>query len=202
MKENDVQLIHRTLSGDDEAFSILVEKYRRRVHALVWRRVGDFHFAEEVTQDTFLQVHRKLSTLRNPDQFAGWLYVIAGRLCQNWHRKNKKAVMRSLEHTHHLEIDEFSYRSYELEQREIEAAERRREIVKVLLQKLPEGERTVVALYYLSEMSAKEISGFLGLSVNTIKSRLQRARKRLRGKEALLTDEIFRRTQLPVNLLV
>ena len=202
MKENDVQLIHRTLSGDDEAFSILVGKYRRRVHALVWGRVGDFHFAEEVTQDIFLQVHRKLSTLRNPDQFAGWLYVIASRLCQNWHRRNKTTVMRSLEHTHHSEIDEFSYRSYELEQREIEASECRHEMVKVLLQKLPESERTVVTLYYLSEMTAKEISSFLGVSVNTIKSRLQRARKRLRGKEALLTDEIFGRTQLPTNLLV
>ena len=201
MKENDVQLIHRTLSGDDEAFSILVEKYRRRVHTLVWRRVGDFHFAEEVTQDIFLQVHRKLSTLRNPDQFAGWLYVITKRLCQNWHRRNKTAVMRSLEPTNHSEIDEFSYRSYELEQREVEACERRREMVNVLLQKLPEGERTVVALYYLSEMTAQEIGSFLGVSVNTIKSRLQRARKRLRGKESLLTEEILRRTQLPANLL-
>ncbi len=202
MKENDVQLIHRTLSGDDEAFSILVRKYRHRVHALVWGRVGDFHFAEEVTQDIFLQVHKKLSTLRNPDQFAGWLYVIASRLCQNWHRRNKTIVTRSLEHTNHSEIDEFSYRSYELEQREVEATERRREMVNVLLQRLPESERTVVALYYLSEMTVKEIGSFLGVSVNTIKSRLQRARKRLQGKEALLTDEIFGHTQLPTNLLV
>ena len=65
-REDDVQLIQRILSGDDVAFSILVEKYQKSVHALVWRKIGDFHYAEEVTQDTFLQVYKKLPTLRDP----------------------------------------------------------------------------------------------------------------------------------------
>ena len=67
MEENDVQLIHRILSGDEAAFTALVRKYQKSVHALAWRKVGDFHFAEEITQDTFLQVYKKLSTLRNPN---------------------------------------------------------------------------------------------------------------------------------------
>ena len=71
MVENDVQLIHRTLAGDDEAFSALVQKHQKGVHALVWRKVNDFHYAEEITQDTFLQAYKKLSTLKNPNQFAG-----------------------------------------------------------------------------------------------------------------------------------
>ena len=71
MVENDVQLIRRILSDDDEAFSILVQKYQKSVHALVWRKVNDFHYAEEITQDTFLQAYKKLSTLKNPNQFAG-----------------------------------------------------------------------------------------------------------------------------------
>ena len=67
MKEDDVQLIHRVLSGDDGAFSALVGKYRKSVHALAWRKVGDFHFAEEITQDAFLQVYKKLSTLQKSE---------------------------------------------------------------------------------------------------------------------------------------
>ena len=51
MVENDVQLIHRILSGDEAAFTALVRKYQKSVHALAWRKVGDFHFAEEITQD-------------------------------------------------------------------------------------------------------------------------------------------------------
>ena len=201
MRENDVQLIHRTLSGDDAAFTTLVEKYRKNVHALAWRKVGDFHFAEEITQDAFLQVYKKLATLRNPNQFSGWLYVITNRLCQNWHRKNKTAALQSLEDTNRSEIDRFSYKCYESEQHETAGSERHREIVKKLLQKLPESEHTVVTLYYLGEMTVKEIGKFLGVSVNTIKSRLQRARKRLRmNNEELLVRETLGSVQLPDNL--
>ena len=70
MIKDDVQLIQRILSGDDEAFGILVQKYRKGVHALVWRKIGDFHYAEEITQDVFLQVYKKLGTLKNPSQFS------------------------------------------------------------------------------------------------------------------------------------
>ena len=88
-KEDDVQLIQRTLSGDDTAFGILLRRYQKSVHALAWRKLGDFHIAEDITQDTFLQAYKKLSTLKNHNQFAGWLYVIADRLCIDWSRKRR-----------------------------------------------------------------------------------------------------------------
>lgn len=84
MLENDVQLIQRILSGDDSAFNTLVERHHKGVHALIWRKIGDFHYAEELTQDVFLQVYKKLGTLKDPKCFAGWLYVIANRLTLNW----------------------------------------------------------------------------------------------------------------------
>ena len=61
-EENDVQLISRILEGDDRAFNTLVEKYQKGIHALVWRKIGDFHYAEELTQDTFLNAYKNLST--------------------------------------------------------------------------------------------------------------------------------------------
>ena len=78
-RDDDVQLIRRILSGDDAAFSILVEKYQKSVHALAWRKIQYFHYAEEIMQDTFLKAYKKLPTLKNPNQFAGWLHVIANR---------------------------------------------------------------------------------------------------------------------------
>ncbi len=198
-REDDVQLIHRILSGNDEAFDILVEKYQKSVHALVWRKIGDFHHAEEITQDAFLQAYTKLSTLKNPHQFAGWLYVIANRRCIDWMRK-QKPVMQSLENTPMEEIEEVSYRHYVSEQQRIRRTERRHEIVKKLLAKLPESERTVVTLYYLGEMTTKEISKFLGVSAKTISSRLTRARKRLKQKEDLFVQEFFGGVQLSTNL--
>ena len=199
MIESDVQLIHRILSGDDEAFSILVQKYQKNVHALVWRKIGDFHIAEEITQDTFLRVYKSLATLKDPNLFAGWLYVIANRLCINWSEKNR-SVMQSLENTPMKEIEESSYTHYLSKQRETETSDRHYEIVQKLLQKLPESERTVVTLYYLGEMTAKEIAKFLGVSVNTIKSRIRRARERLQNQEELLISETLGSVQLPANL--
>ena len=200
MEKDDVQLIHSILSGNDEAFSTLVQKYQKSVHALAWRKIGDFHYAEEIMQDTFLQAYKKLSTLKNPNQFAGWLYVIANRLCVDWQRKQKPAP-QSLGDSSVKAMDRLSYEHYALEQRETEATERRREIVKQLLDKLPESERTVVTLYYLGEMTTKEIGKFMGVSVNTITSRLQRARERLQASEELLINETLGGLQLPGNLL-
>ena len=190
MIEDDVQLIHRILSGDNEAFTALVRKHQKSVHALAWRRVGDFHFAEEITQDTFLQVYQKLPTLKDPRQFSGWLYVIASRFCGQWMRKNRPAL-QSLETTAMDELDRSSYAHHVLEQREKEITEHRHELVKKLLARLPENEQTVMTLYYLGEMTTKEISKFLGVSVNTITSQLQRARKRLQQDDGLLVQEVL-----------
>lgn len=198
-REDDVQLIHEILSGDEAAFSRLIQKYQRSVHALAWRKIGDFHDAEEVTQDTFLQVYKKLSTLKNPSQFAGWLYVMANRQCIAWMRK-RKPTPQSLEETPVKEIEKSDYERYVSEQREVEAIERRHELVEKLLEKLPESERTVVTLYYLGEMTLKEIGNFLGVSVNTIASRLQRARKRLQADQELLIQETLGGVQLSENL--
>ena len=201
MIANNVELIQRILSGDDEAFRVLVQKHQKRVHALIWRKIGDFHIAEEITQDTFLRVYKKLASLKDPNLFDGWLYVIANRLCLNWIRRHKpKTQLQSLEETQVNEVEKTSYANYESDRRETANAEHRREIVKELLEKLPESERTVVTLYYLGEMTAKEIGKFLGVSVNTIKSRLHRARERLQSEEELLINETLGALQLPASI--
>ena len=198
-REDDIQLIHRILSGDDTAFEVLVQKHQNSIHALAWRKIGDFHIAEEITQDTFLQVYKNLSQLKNPNQLSGWMYVIANRLCLKWLEKNKP-VMQSLEDTPVEEIERASYTHHVAEQREREDTEHRHELVKKLLTKLPESERTVVTLYYLGKMTTKEISKFLGVSVNTITSRLQRARKRLQEQQEVLIQEVLGGVQIPASL--
>ena len=189
MEKGDVELIHSILLGDENAFGILVKKYQKSVHALAWRKVGDFHIAEEITQDTFLQAHKKLASLKNPNQFAGWLYVIADRLCRAWFRKQQLRT-QSLETTDAETLEETAHSNYIREQREGTAVEHRRQIVQKLMEKLPESERTVMVLYYLGEMSGKEISKFLGVSPNTVRSRLQRARKRLKNEEHIIQETL------------
>lgn len=198
MKTNDVDLIQRVLDGDQDAFTTLVNKYQKSVHALVWRKIGDFHIAEELTQDVFLKVYKRLSTLKRPEQFPGWLYVIATRHCFSWLRK-KQVPTRSLDAMSTDELEEACYTQYEVDRGETVAIEQQRELVKRLLKKLPESERTVVTLYYLAEMSGAEISQFLGVSPNTVRSRLHRARQRLEKEESII-QEVFNNFQLSPTL--
>ena len=199
MVEDDVQLIDKILAGDDEAFTALVRKHQKSVHALAWRKIGDFHSAEEITQDVFLRVYKHLPKLKDPRQFSGWLYVITNRLCKTWLRKNK-SLMESLEDVPMAEIEKTFYEHYVSAEQEQDAQAHRSELVRKLLEKLPESERTVITLYYLGEMTAKEIGKFLGVSVNTITSRLQRARERLKQDEELLVRELLGSVQLSESL--
>ena len=128
---------------------------------------------------------KKLSTLKDPSQFAGWLYAVANRLCIDWMRK-QKPTMQPLDAPSIKAIDNLTYERYVLAQREAEAIKRRYEIAEELLSKLPERERAVMTLYYLGEMTTKEIGDFLSVPVNTIVSRLHRARKRLQEKGEFL----------------
>ena len=189
MKNNDAQLIQRVLSGDDTAFSVLVRKYQKSVHALAWRKIGDFHIAEDITQDTFLQAYQKLSTLKKPQRFASWLYVIAANYCKMWLRK-KRLSTQSLENTSSTQLEKETYSGYVIAENERTTAETQREVVKKLLAKLQESDRTVITLYYLGGMTYEEISEFLGVSVTAIKSRLHRARQRLKQEEPMIREAL------------
>lgn len=189
MKNEDVELIHQFLAGDENAFVSLVRKYQKQVHALAWRKIGDFHIAEEITQDTFLKVYQKLSTLKNPNQFSGWLYVIATNQCRGWLRK-KRIETESLDDAETEFIDETAYSRYVAEEQAKVNIETQREVVKKLLAKLKESERTVITLHYFGEMTIEEISRFLGVSASAIKLRLHRARQRLQKEEPMIREAI------------
>ena len=189
MKNDDAQWVEGILAGNEDAFTMLVKKYEKQIHAFVWRKVRDYHIAEEITQDTFLRAYEKLGTLRDPNRFSGWVYMIATRCSLAWLGK-KRIQMQSLEATSQAEIEAQFYAQYVVEQNENLATEKQREVVKYLLQKLTARERTVVALHYLSEMSCEEISDFLEMSLNTVKSRLHRARKRLKKESAIVREAL------------
>ena len=189
MKNEDVDLIQRILSGDDSAFTALVDRHREWIHSLAWREIGDFHAAQEITQDTFIQAFKSLPTLRDPNRFLGWLYVIAKRQCIEWLRR-KPATMQSLDAMSKIELEQLFYTRYlEKEQAQASTGELR-DVVERLLRKLPETERSVMILHYFSGLTCEEVSTRLDVSLNTVKSRLYRARKRLEQEEPMLRENL------------
>ena len=189
MKNNDVVLIQRILAGDEAAFESLIRKYRKQIHAHAWRKTGDFHIAEDITQDTFLQVYQKLDTLDNPTQFSGWLYVIVNRLCIAWFRKNRIRT-ESLEETDISEIETEAYSQYVAAENAKTNAEAQRDLVQKLLTNLKESDRQIITLHYFQEMTYSEIGSYLGISESSIKSRLHRARQRLKKYEFIIQEAL------------
>ena len=187
MKNEDVALIQRILAGDKDAFVDLVRKYQKQVHAHAWRKTGDFHIAEDITQETFLQVYQKLETLEDPTQFSRWLHSIVNHLCIAWFRKNRIPT-ESLEETDMSEIETEAYSQYVAAEHAKTTAEAQRDLVRRLLAKLKESDREVITLHYFEEMTSAEIGSYLGVSENTAKSRIRRARQRLKKYEPLIQE--------------
>ena len=199
MQHSDDRLVQLTLEGDHDAFAILVEKYQSQIHTLAWRKIGDFHIAEDITQEVFLTAYQKLHTLTRPDRFANWLHAIVNNLCTTWLRKQAaQPELQLLTSTNPKELSELHYSDYVIQQHKDAGIESDRALIQNLLGRLQESDRTVINLYYLAELSYEEISNLLGVSLNTIKSRLSRARKRLK-KHAEAVEQSSNSLRLPID---
>ena len=189
MRNDDVILIQRILTGDENAFASLVRKYQRQVHTFARQKIGDFQIAEDITQETFLQVYQKLETLEDPTLFSKWIYAIVNHLCIAWFRKNRLQT-EPFEEICILGIGTEPYSRYIASEHAKISAEAQRDLVEKLLAKLKESDRKVITLHYFEEMTSSEIGKFLGVSENTIKSRLRRARLQLKKYESMIQEAL------------
>ena len=189
MKSNDVALIQCILDGDQNAFASLVRKYEKQIHMLAWRKTRDFQIAEDIVQETFLQVHQKLETLEDPTQFTRWLYQIANRRCIAQLRKNRIHT-EPLEEVDISEIEAEAYSRYVISEHAKTTADAQRDLVEKLLAKLKERDREVITLHYFEEMTSSEIGTALGVSENTIKSRLHRAKEQLKKYQSMIQEAL------------
>ena len=189
-KYSDEMLIHRTLQGDKNAFGFLVERYKGAVHTLAYQKLGDFHDAEDIAQETFLRAYQNLTSLKKPAHFAGWLYVITTNCCKMYLRKRGQRFQAnlSIEELSDRDIAKGAFGQYEQDYA--------LQNVRDALDTLPSGEKLVLTLYYMSGMSCREIAVFIGTSANAVKDRLYRARKHL--KEEMIT--MFENTMKPNQL--
>ncbi len=189
MKSDDIELIQRTLAGDQNAFATLIQKHQRQVHARALRKTADFQTAEDITQETFLRVYQKLETLNNPIQFSNWLHAIVDNLCIAWFRK-KRLQTQALQEIHISEIEAEPYSRYIATEYAKTTADAQRALVKKLLGQLKENDREVITLHYFEEMTSSEIGAALGIPENTVKSRLHRARQRLKKHEFMIRETL------------
>ncbi len=203
----DTQLVEKTLGGDVSAFGILVNRYRGLVYGLVYHVVGSFHDAEDIAQEAFIKAYDNLSTLKDKAKFGGWLRVITLNLCKMWLRKS---VKESLFETSLLQSEEYdeettsSFREDNIDSslatnvtpEDICINKEFQETIFTVLSTLPPKSQAVITLFYLNDLSYKEIGDFLNLPVSTVQSRLQRARKQLKEEFLKMAEEIFQDNRL------
>lgn len=181
-RSEDAQLIEAYLAGDENGFTTLVRKYEKRLQAYAYRKIHNYQTAEEIVQDAFYKAYVMLSSLTEPDKFVGWIHAITKRLCIDWIRKEnqKKTLQTEPLHTCSAELVDIACRRYQEAACEESSKAAQSKRVQELLQKLPKVERRVVRQHYLNGWTCQEIAESFGMSPNTVKSHLYRARKRLK----------------------
>ena len=193
MRTEDGYIIQQCLDGDAEAFGFLVDKYKKSVYALAYSRIRNFHDAQDITQEVFIQAYRKLHSLRHWDNFMGWLYRITANHCKNWARSSSRrpdcefVADQEPGVIDHLAIDAYHESKVYVSVRDA-------------LDSLPEMYRQVLMLRYFGGMTIKEMSRFLGVSCNTIDRRLKKARAQLREGVPDMMSMAYEQNELPANL--
>ena len=175
------QLIEQAGKGNEEAFSQLVLQYEKQISNLTLRMTGDRDTAFDLTQETFLKAWRAISLFQFDSKFSTWLCRIASNTCIDFLRKQKKRQTISLTAVDEdNEAYEIAVSDSSLDPARIAEAAQDREMVFQALQSLPADYRIALSLRAIEDMSYDQIAEALNLSPGTVKSRISRARERIR----------------------
>src|SRR3989442_1054670 len=180
MREGDTadapEFLARLRAGDAGAFEQLVALHQHRVFGVAFRMLGNAAEAEEMAQEAFMRAHRSLSEFRGDAKLSTWLYAIVSRLCLSRLASAERRAGRQGEETLLRLSDPRGGPDAGAERAELEAALHR------AIAELPEDRRAVVILRDLQGLTYEEIAEALDLELNTVRSRLHRARLDLKEK--------------------
>jgi RNA polymerase sigma-70 factor (ECF subfamily) len=182
--EAETQILDRARRGEEEAFAVLFDRHKRRVYSLCLRMTGDTAEAEDLTQEAFLQLFRKISTFRGESAFSTWLHRLVVNVVLM--RLRKKGIQK-------VSLDEVDNSQEEPVKREYGEDDRRllgsidRIALNNAIEQLPPGYKAIFVLHDVEGYEHNEIARIMNCSVGNSKSQLHKARLKLR--EALRRDQ-------------
>lgn len=169
--EDDFSLVKGFLEGNEQSFVKLVNRHKDKVRNLIYLTLGNNYQVEDIAQDVFISVYRKLSQFNFNSQFSTWLYRITINKCKDHLRRAK---LRSIFSPFELAEDEKFVEKHDSDEFEV------KQIVNDAIAQLPEKLRIPLVLRDIEGMSYQEIGDSLGFEQGTVKSRIFRAREQLR----------------------
>jgi RNA polymerase sigma factor (sigma-70 family) len=196
-RESIETLIHRARAPDvsvavrHAAFGLIVERYQDAAYGCALAALGDPHLAWDAAQEAFLTAYCALEQLRSPEAFPAWLRRIVRTRCRQLRREHQPA-MASLDAVDQLwAVPDLGAGRIDADVDPVVAAEarERRAALAAAVGALPDSQRLVTVLFYVSGYPQHEIAEFLNVPLTTVKKRLQAARKQLHARLVKLMDD-------------
>jgi len=186
--EEDFELLAKFKKGDEQAFELLMRKYKMAVFNIIYSIIGDADEADDIAQEVFLKVYTKAGSFKWKSSFPTWLYRITVNRCLDELRKRKDKFI-SLE-TEFDQDEELKLKDVLASKEEDVTEKLRRKELEDIIQKamnsLPQRDRIILTLKEIEGLSYKEISQIMKISHGKVKTWLFRARQKLKGKLSFL----------------
>jgi len=171
MVANEDKVIEAVRLGDAQAYRILVDSYKDMVYTLCVRMVKNSMYAEELAQDAFLKAFKNIGSYRKESKFSTWLYRIALNTCLSALRKNKISEVDIKDEQFESEGN-LGIKTLEEEDTSL--------LLKKAIESLKKEEQIVIQLFFLEELSIKEIAEITRMSESNVKVKLHRTKQKLK----------------------
>lgn len=185
MEITDKELIKRFRNNDESAFEELVLRYQKKIYNTVLRMLSNLDDTSDITQEIFIKVYQNLRKFKGQSSFSTWLFSIAANHCRDELRKRQKELKSSsfdsiAEKRKETEKVSDNNSNYQPEEKSLQNEEFRD--IEIALSKLSIEYRETLILRDIQGFTYDEISNILNLPAGTVKSRLSRARRKLRNE--------------------
>jgi RNA polymerase sigma-70 factor (ECF subfamily) len=179
-KSSDEDLMRRTQNGDQQAYSLLYERYSSAVLSYLYRMLGNVEDVESIGQEVFLRAFRFAATYRYPQKFSTWLFTITRNLAINNARRRRRSPVRNLTELN-LEGMEVAGDPRAVAAGATRDLEKQEEIARVLeaLDELPSDQKEVIVMGVFHDLSYAEMEEITGTKAVTLRSRMFHGLKRL-----------------------
>jgi RNA polymerase sigma-70 factor, ECF subfamily len=192
-QDPDLRLLTACRAGDAQAFETLFRKYQPYVYNVSLGMLSNNEDAADITQETFLRLHRSIGSFRGDACFSTWLYKVAVNLCITELRRRSRGRFQLLEDVSHEDSETSQVETMPGPEAAIEQEESRQTVHRVLGM-LPADYRAVIVLRHFQHLAYEEIAEVLGLSLSQVKTRLFRARRMFKERFEAMTATLNEET--------
>lgn len=178
IKYTDEELVKRFQDGDERAYIELVKRYKDRLLNFVFRYLNSYEQSEDVVQDTLMKLYTSAHMYKEIAKFSTWIFTIAANLAKSELRRLKRRRVISI-HSMGFDDSEYEIPSEEFNPEKETTSNYGEKQIQEAIDTLPDQFKTVIILREVQQLSYEEISQILGISIGTVKSRINRGRLRL-----------------------